>query len=68
MELKERMSVFSELKEYCIFAKENAYIEVTEWSNGEGVDVNISSTHEKFISLTHGEFKAMKKLIKALNK
>lgn len=69
IEAYKRNSVFTRLKNYCSFANEHDYIEVTEWKNGEGFDINISnSTNTKNFDLTHGEFNALKKLIKQLNK
>ena len=68
MEIKQRKSVMSELKAFCYPSRDEDYIEVTEWSNGEGIDVNISdSSGDKTIALTFGEFKALKKAIKFLN-
>jgi hypothetical protein len=40
------------------------YVEVCEWSNGEGWDISISD--KQIISLQEYEFKAIKKLIKQL--
>jgi hypothetical protein len=50
-------AVFSELKGYCIHAGDNDFMEVTQWSNGEGYDISINrkNSQEKF-SLTFGEF------------
>ena len=66
----QRKSLFMELSGICTFVKEEGdFIETTEWSNGEGFDVvidNISGV--KMFSLTWGEFKALKKLVKALDK
>jgi hypothetical protein len=62
--INNRKAKFMELKSYCTFAKDNDYIEVTEWSNGEGYDVTISNTGEtKHLSLTIGEFEALTVLI-----
>ena len=45
------------------------YMEVIEWMNGEGFDVTISANSgNQMFSLTHGQFRALKKLIKELNK
>jgi len=57
IEQGKRKAVFSELKGYCIHAGENDFIEVTNWSNGEGCDVCIDHKNgqERF-SLTFGEF------------
>lgn len=65
-----RVSMFSEItEEYCYHAKPNDYIEVTEWHNGEGFDVDICTTRRnQNISLTYGEWKLFKKLVKALDK
>jgi hypothetical protein len=67
-----RKTVFMELYGICSFVKENSgdFMEVTEWSNGEGFDISLSakSCGQQSIQLTWGEFKALKKLVKALNK
>ena len=68
MEKYERKAIFSELKEYCHLAKENDFIEITEWKNGEGYDIHIYSSGTSTFPLTYGQFKAIKKLIKKLNK
>ncbi len=61
-----RKAIFSTLKDYEFTCKEHSYIEVTEWNNGEGFDVNVCNYTDKTIALTHGEFKLIKKLIKKL--
>lgn len=44
------------------------FIEVTEWSNGEGYDVTIAtSSKQESFSLHFTEWKALKKLIKYLD-
>jgi hypothetical protein len=67
-----RKAVFMELFGICSFAKETSgdFIEITEWSNGEGFDINVSAkgTGNQIIQLTWGEFKALKKLVKELDK
>ena len=69
MEFKKRNSAFTELKEFCYLSGDNDYMEVTEWSNGEGFDINISDkSGEKTMPMTFGEYDALKKLIKFLNK
>jgi len=68
IEYYDRKAVFSELKEYCVLAKDHDFIEITEWKNGEGFDINVSSTlGNQIISLTDGEFRLIKKMIKQLN-
>jgi hypothetical protein len=75
---KKKESVFSEyylkkamilpLIDFCILSDEHDYIEVTNWENGEGFDVDIyGKTSEKF-QLTYGQYKALKKLVKLLRK
>lgn len=66
-----RTSVFSDdLHKFCNFAKPNDYIEITEWKNGEGVDILIDThlTHAQKISFTYGEYDLIKKLMKRLKK
>jgi len=62
----QRKAIFSLLKEYDYFAEENDFIEITEWNNGEGFDVEISTKNTQRFQLTWGQFKALKKLIKKL--
>jgi len=62
-----RKTVFADLKKHCAFAKEHDFIEVTEWINGEGFDVTIDSTNKETFSLTNGQYKLLKKLVKKLN-
>ena len=58
-----RKAKFIELKNYCYISNNNSYIEVTEWTNGEGVDVVIDSHGIQRFSLTHGEFQALQLLM-----
>lgn len=69
-ELNKRNSIFAPLKEFDPgFSGENGFIEVTEWTNGEGWDIEISSKgRNERIQLTWGEFEGIKKLIKELDK
>ena len=64
MEINTKKSVSDKLKTYDILAKESDFIEVTEWSNGEGWDVSIN---DRIISLTYGQLEAIKYLIKVLD-
>lgn len=64
MEIKERKSVNDELKKYDHLSKEHDFIEVTEWTNGEGWDITIN---ERIIPLTYGQLEAINYLIKVLN-
>lgn len=44
MEFVNRKSVHDDLKKYDYMAKDNDFIEVTEWTCGEGIDVTIMMT------------------------
>lgn len=66
MEKYARQSVFSELKEHDHLAGENDFIEITEWKNGEGFDVEIVSKLSTRFQLTWGEYTALKKMVKEL--
>jgi hypothetical protein len=63
MEKYNRKAVFSHLKKYDNLADEHDFIEITEWKNGEGFDVEITGRLSSRFQLTWGEFKALKKLI-----
>ena len=63
IEINERTAKFTELKPYDMFAKPDDYMEVCEWSNGEGVDVNINSNGDQRFSLTWGQWEALNALI-----
>ena len=68
-----RISAHADLKDFCTFSMGNAakashYIEVTEWSNYEGVDVCIHDVNgERTFSMTYGQFDAMKACVKLIN-
>ena len=64
IEVSKRRAIFSELKGYCHMSGDNDYMEVTEWSNGEGYDIciNRKSDSEKF-SLTYGEVELLTVLL-----
>lgn len=61
-------AAFSPLSVFDVCAKPDHFIEVVMWNNGEGIDVHLSTYTDQHISLTWGELKAIKKLIKELNK
>lgn len=63
MTRSERSTVSDDLKKYCCLAKDNDFIEITEWSNGEGWDITINDRH---FHLTYGELNAINFLIKYL--
>ena len=58
-----RKSAYDDLSRYCMLAKKYDFIEVTQWSNGEGWDVTINDRH---FHLTHGELDAINYLTKAI--
>lgn len=63
MEKSKRKAVIENLNKFCHLAKEHDYVEVTEWTNGEGWDINLNDKH---ISLTYGELSAINYLIKVI--
>jgi len=60
IEVAQKRAIFSQLKPYCFHAGEDDYMEVTEWSNGEGYDIVIDRKNgtERF-SLTYGEWELL---------
>lgn len=64
MERANRKSVNDNLRKYDHLAKKDDFIEVTEWTNGEGWDITIN---DRVISLTYGQLEAIKYLIKSLD-
>ena len=64
IEVDQRRSLYSLLKPYCYHASEHDYMEITEWSNGAGFDINIARQRgiERF-SLSYGEFELLQVLI-----
>lgn len=63
MEKYNRRSAMDDLTKYDYLAKENDFIEVCEWKNGEGFDISFS---DKSISLSHGQIEAIQYLINTL--
>lgn len=63
LEITQRKSVSDSLRKYDYLAKENSFIEVTEWTNREGYDITID---EKMISLTDGQLDAIYYLVETL--
>jgi len=61
-------AAFASLEHFDHCAKPDAFIEVALWHNGEGFDAHLSTHSEQTIRLTWGEFKALKKLIKELDR
>jgi ribosomal protein RSM22 (predicted rRNA methylase) len=62
-ELIQRKSINDNLRKYDHLAKENSFIEITEWGNGEGWDITID---DRMMSLTWGQLDAIQYLTLAL--
>lgn len=60
-EIKMKKSANIDLHEFSIFGQEGDWLEVTEWANGEGIDIIIEQHKEptKNISLTYDELEAI---------
>ena len=63
MKIYNKKSVSDDLKKYDYLSKEDDFIEVTEWSNGEGISVTINTTT---FELTFGQLDAINYLSQAL--
>jgi hypothetical protein len=60
----ERNSVFAELDQWCFgYGDKHDYIEVTEWYNGEGFDVDIETHQRQRFQLSWGQWEALKYLV-----
>lgn len=59
-----RKSIWDNLNRYDFRAKDGDFIEITEWTNGEGWDILIE---DKFIQLSYEELEAINFLTKALD-
>lgn len=66
METYNRKSAFTEMKDFDSLSKPHDFMEVTLWHNGEGFDVCVSD--EQRFSLSWGQYKALKKLVKEADK
>jgi threonine dehydrogenase-like Zn-dependent dehydrogenase len=63
IEINKRTAKFTELKPYDFTAKANDFMEICEWTNGEGVDVTIESNGHQQFSLTWTQWEALQALI-----
>lgn len=63
MERKNLKSVSDDLNKYSYVAKEGDYITITEWSNGEGWDIDLNG---KLIQLHDTELEAINYLTQVL--
>lgn len=64
MKIGSRKSINDDLQKYDYLKNKSSFIEITEWTNGEGWDIAIN---EKMFNLTYGELEAINYLIKALD-
>lgn len=64
MEKALRKSVNANMKKFSPIFKDSDFIEVTEWTNGEGWDITINDRH---MSLHYDELGAINYLIGVLN-
>lgn len=64
MKIGSRKSIYDDLQKYDYLKNKSSFIEITEWTNGEGWDIAIN---EKTFNLTYGELEAINYLVKALN-
>ena len=64
-----RNSILSEIGDWCFLSAKGDYMEITEWTNGEGVDINIySSGKEQMFNMTWGQYDLFKKMMKQIIK
>lgn len=63
MEVTKVNQITDSLKKYTYSGKDSDYITLTEWSNGEGYDIDING---KLITLSDSELEAINYLILAL--
>lgn len=62
-EVNVRSLILTNLSDFCHFAKHEHYISIIEWENGEGFDIVVDDIRgTQRISITHGEFEAIKLL------
>lgn len=64
IEYNKRRAASCNTSAFCHLAKDNSFIEVTEWTSGEGWDVTID---DKSFSITFGELEALNYLIKTID-
>lgn len=57
-----RISRFVALKNYNIDQRGDDFLEVTEWTNGEGFDIHLSRGHQ-WLSLTWEEFRTLQQAL-----
>ena len=60
IETYNRKAKFTQLKLYDLFAKDDDFMEVCEWHNGEGFDVTMN---DRVISFTWGQWECLLVLV-----
>ena len=67
-EIKMKKSVNVDLHEFSIFGQDGDWLEVTEWANGEGIDIILeySKSPSKNISLSYDELEAIINIVNKL--
>lgn len=69
IEVYNRQSVFVNLKDYhSIYSKEDSYIEVTKWTNGEGFDIIFEDAISNKINKVSLDWDQATALINCLNR
>lgn len=63
VKINNRKCASDNLKKYDYLCKDEDFIEVTEWTNGEGITIDLN---EKLFHLTYGELDAINYLCNAL--
>lgn len=62
-EIIQRPSIFDKLRKYDYLAEEADFIEITEWTNGEGWDIAFK---DRIVSLSIGQLDAINHLTNLL--
>lgn len=67
MEKVDRKSIYDDLSKYTYSSNKDDFIEVTEWSNGDGYDIILDDkSGNRFISISDLELDAINYLIMRL--
>ena len=61
-----RKAIFANLKTYDFTSKEHDYIEICEWYNGDGFDVELNSNPGARFQMTWGQYDALVSLVDKL--
>ena len=68
LETRKRNTFISyKLDSFCVFAKENDFVEITEWINGDGFDFHVSASYKtEDFSLSYGAWELIRKMMKQI--